>query len=108
MDQSRVGDTTEPKAPLPAETVSLPARGFTIDRSKALIAAGVLWAIWGLMIWLVTQGRTESFDHSGLLLYRAGVDLQPLGGNMLEEAVRDITALGGVLLSTFSACAAIV
>ena len=108
MHQSRTGETTEPKAPLPAETVSLPARGFTIDRGKALIAAGVLWAVWGLMIWLVTQGRTESFDHSGLLLYRAGVDLQPLGGNMLEEAVRDITALGGVLLSTFSACAAIV
>ena len=41
MHQSRTGETTEPKAPLPAETVSLPARGFTIDRSKALIAAGV-------------------------------------------------------------------
>ena len=58
------------------------------------------------MIWLVTQGRTESFDHSGLMLYRAGVDLQPLGGNMLEEAVRDITALGGIVLSTFAAGAA--
>ena len=106
MDQSRVDATTEPKAPLPAETVSLPARGFTIDRSKALIAAGVLWAIWGITILLVTQGSTEGFDHSGLLLYRAGVDLQPLGGNMLEEAVRDVTALGGFLLSTLAGGAA--
>ena len=108
MDHSRDAATTEPKAPLPAETVSLPARGFTIDRGKALAAAGVLWAIWALMIWLVTQGRTDGFDHSGLLLYRAGIELQPLGGNMLQEAVRDITALGGVLLSTFSACGAII
>mgnify|MGYP000064758901 FL=1 len=54
MDQSRVGDTTEPKAPLPAETVSLPARGFTIDRSKALIAAGVLYSLWK------TRGHEEA------------------------------------------------
>jgi len=106
MDQSRPDATTEPKAPLPAEQVSLPARGFTIDRTKALIAAGVLWAIWAIMILLVTQGRTEAFDHSGLLLYRAGIDLQPLGGNMLEEAVRDVTALGGFFLSTLAAGAA--
>ncbi|MBB3032720.1 phosphatase PAP2 family protein [Alteriqipengyuania lutimaris] len=106
MDQSRAGATTEPKAPLPAESVSLPARGFTIDRGKALAAAGVLWAIWGLMVWLVTQGRTEGFDHSGLLLYRSGIDYHPLGGNMLQEAVRDVTALGGILLSTIAAGAA--
>lgn len=106
MDQSRARVTTEPKAPLPAETVSLPARGFTIDRRKALAAAGALWAIWGLMIWLVTQGRTDGFDHSGLLLYRSGIDYHPLGGNMLEEAVRDVTALGGFLVSTLAAGAA--
>ena len=106
MDHSHIGHGHEPQATLPAETVALPERGFTINRSKALIAAGVLWAIWGLMIWLVTQGRTADFDHSGLMLYRAGVDLQPLGGNMLQEAVRDITALGGLLLSTLAEGAA--
>ncbi|WP_459786973.1 phosphatase PAP2 family protein [Alteriqipengyuania sp. 357] len=60
------------------------------------------------MIWLVTQDHSQSFDESGLLLYRSGVDFHPLGGNMLQEAVRDITALGGFLLSTLAAGAAVI
>jgi len=42
MDQSRKGKPPAAESPLPAETVLLPTRGFTIDRHKALIAAGVL------------------------------------------------------------------
>ena len=106
MDETGGKTAPAPDGPLPAETYAVPERGFTIDRGKALVSAGILWAIWAVMILLVTQGRTEGFDHSGLLLYRAGVDLQPLGGNMLQEAVRDVTALGGFLLSTLAAGAA--
>ena len=107
--QNPASDRVVPaEQPIPAETVALPERGFTIHRGKALIAAAILWAIWALMVWLVTNGKTGDFDRSGLLLYRAGLDYHPLGGNLLQEAVRDVTALGGVLLSTLASVAAVI
>jgi len=99
---------TPEEAPIPAEAVQLPARGFSINRAKALAAAGVLWVGWALMIWAVLNEKTGAFDRSGLLLYRTGVDFHPMGGTMLEEAVRDVTALGGVLLTTIATGAACV
>jgi len=82
----------------PPEKVTLPARGWRIDRRKALIAAAVLWAGFALMTWLVANGRTGSFDQSGLLYWRTGAGLVPKGPKFLLEAVRDLTSLGGVLL----------
>ena len=103
------GDRVVPgEAPLPAEMVRVPERGFTIDRTKALIAALVCWSGWIAMIWLVTHGRTAGFDRAGLLFYRTGADFGARGPDWLQEAIRDVTALGGITLSTLAAIAAVV
>lgn len=48
--------------------------------------------------WLVLTGHGSDLDSAGLLFWRRGADLVPAGPQWLLEAVRDITALGGVLL----------
>ncbi len=99
---------TPQEPPIPPEDIHLPARGFSVNRKKAIAAAALLWIGWAIMVWAVLNDTTGDFDRSGLLLYRTGVDFHPLGGTMLEEAVRDITALGGVLLTTLVTIAACV
>lgn len=94
--------------PLPAETVRLPTRGFTIDRRKALIAAAVLWAGFAFLVWLVLSGRTGGFDEFGLLAARTGEDRVFAGTHLMLEIVRDVTALGGVFLRNLFALAAVV
>ncbi len=94
--------------PIPAESVRLPVRGFTIDRSKALIVAAILWAAFLAMVWAVETGRTGGFDRTGLLFYRTGTGLEPKGPPQLLEAVRDLTALGGVLLRNLFGLAGVV
>lgn len=94
--------------PIPAETMVVPARGFTINRKKALIAAAVLWAGFALMVWLVVTGRTGAFDDWGLMSYRTGEDLHPRGPELIFESVRDVTALGGVFLRNLFALVAVV
>lgn len=91
----------------PAERVTLPERGWRIDRTKALIAATVLWAGFAAIVWAVTTGRTGGFDETGLLLWRAGDGLGPRGPALLMESVRDVTALGGVLLRNLIAIGAV-
>lgn len=102
-------DTVNPEEPpVPAETVRLPTRGFTIDRRKALIVAAVFWAGFAMMVWAVTGGHTDGFDRWGLMVNRNG-DLTALSGpKLLAESVRDVTALGGVLLRNLFAIAAVV
>jgi undecaprenyl-diphosphatase len=94
--------------PLPPETLRLPERGFTINRTKALIAAAVCWAGFAVMVWLVTTGRTGEFDEMGLTAFRSAEDLAFGGHEKVVEAVRDTTALGGVLLRNLFALAAVV
>jgi undecaprenyl-diphosphatase len=91
----------------PAETLTIPARGWRIDRGKALAVAAVCWAGFLLLVWLVTAGRTAAFDQPGLLFWRTGVGLVPKGPPFLLEAVRDLTSLGGVLLRNLIALGAI-
>lgn len=91
-----------------AETVRLPARGWAIDRRHALIAAGLCWTGFAIMVAMVETGRTVAFDAAGLQLWRTGADLVPRGPGWLREAVRDLTALGGVLLRHLIAIAAVV
>ncbi|MGI8943513.1 MAG: phosphatase PAP2 family protein [Qipengyuania sp.] len=93
---------------LPPEAVRLPERGFTINRSKALIAAAVCWAGFALMVWLVTTGRTGGFDEMGLMMFRSAEDLAFGGHAKVVEAIRDTTALGGVLLRNLFAVGAVV
>ncbi|MGN3973406.1 phosphatase PAP2 family protein [Tsuneonella sp. SYSU-LHT278] len=99
---------TPEEPPIPAEIVRLPARGFTVSRRKALAAAVLLWAGYFVMVWAVTTGRTGSFDEWGLLFYRTGDQLVPRGPELLHEAVRDVTGLGGVFLRNVFAVAAVV
>jgi len=51
----------------------------------------------------VSRGRTDGIDTSILLAFRKARDLNdPIGPLWLEEAVRDITALGGLVVSAMA------
>ncbi len=90
----------------PAETVVLPARGWRIDPRHALIAGALCWIGFALVAWAVHSGRAAAFDAAGLRLWRVGGDFHAAGPAWLAEAVRDVTALGGVVLRVaFSAAA---
>jgi undecaprenyl-diphosphatase len=92
---------------IPAEQVTLPARGWRIAPRHALVAALLCWTGFALVLLMVRSGRAEGFDAAGLLFWRAGPQLTPRGGPGLVEMVRDVTALGGVLLRNLFAGAAI-
>ena len=99
-------DTSE--AGLPSQTVILPARGWRIDPRHALMASAVCWIGFAVVAIAVLGGRSGEFDAAGLRLWRTGIDLHPRGSPWLAEAVRDYTALGGVLLRNLFAIGAIV
>lgn len=92
----------------PPETLTLPARGWRIDRRKALAVAALCWAGFLLLVWLVATQRTGGLDRSGLLYWRTGAGLVPKGPPWLLEGVRDLTSLGGVLLRNLVVIGAIV
>jgi len=93
---------------IPAETVQLPARGWRIDRTHAFWAGALCWLGFAVMVWAVATDRTHGLDDTGLLFWRSSDGLVPRGPEMLLEAVRDVTALGGVLLRNIFALGAIV
>jgi len=92
----------------PRETVVLPARGWRVSPRHAAIAAIICWAGFALIVVLVESGRTGALDSTGLLFWRSGPDLRPAGPKWLLEGVRDLTALGGVLLRHIVAVLALV
>ena len=102
------GAEIEGAAPVPARQIHLPERGFTIDRRKTLIAAAICWIGFAGMVWLVSAGRTGTFDEMGLTAFRSADDMAFRGHGLVVEAIRDITALGGVLLRNLFAIAAVV
>ena len=91
----------------PAESLTLPARGWRITPAHALTAAGLCWGGFGLVAGLVLANRLAGFDAAGLRYFRTGPDQLPWGSPALLEAVRDFTALGGVLLRNLFALIAI-
>ena len=93
---------------LRSETVTLPARGWRIDPGRALLASAVCWIGFTLVVVAVLGGQSNQFDAAGLRLWRTGIDLHPRGAPWLSEAVRDYTALGGVLLRHIVAIGALV
>ncbi|MFC4295431.1 phosphatase PAP2 family protein [Novosphingobium tardum] len=101
---------SHPAHPQPEKTaqITLPARSYRIDPTRALVAATICWTGFALMVWLVLSGRSAGFDAAGLQLWRRGPDLHPAGPKWLLEAVRDFTALGGVLLRHLVAAGALV
>ena len=91
----------------PTETLILPPRGWRITPRHALIGALVCWAGFALVVFLVLSNQFGRFDSAGLQYFRAGPDSVPRGPPALLEAVRDWTALGGVLLRNLFAAIAI-
>jgi len=91
----------------PPETVTLPARGWRIDRTKALVVSLASWSAFLVLVWLVTTGRTAGFDKLGLLVWRTGTGLVPKDPKWMLEWVRDVTSLGGVLLRNLIAIGAV-
>jgi undecaprenyl-diphosphatase len=64
------------------------------------LIAGALWAFLSLG-GEMAEGETDAFDRSVILALRTpGAPHDPLGSKSVEEAVRDITALGGTTLVT--------
>ncbi|MCW1384177.1 phosphatase PAP2 family protein [Novosphingobium sp. KCTC 2891] len=88
--------------------VPLPTHGWRISPTHALVAAALCWAGFGVIVWAVEAGRTAAVDSAGLLLWRRGAELTPAGPPWVLEGVRDMTALGGVLLRNLFAMGAIV
>ena len=90
----------------PSETPVLPDRSFRIDPRKALLCALVCWCGVGLTVWAVLTRHAEMLDNTGLLFWRDDT-LEPEGSPKLIEGVRDVTALGGVLLRNLFAAGAV-
>jgi len=89
------------------EIFTVPKYGHRIDPRKTLLVAAFCWVGFAAMAWAVANGRTGTLDQAGLMFWRAS-DLQPRGPVGLLEAVRDLTALGGVLLRNLFAIGAVV
>lgn len=77
------------------------------DRRRLGLAAIVCWLGFALCVWLVLQGATGAFDRRGLLAWRTPGTLAFAGSGRAVEAVRDVTALGGVLLRNLFALGAV-
>ncbi|WP_159978104.1 MULTISPECIES: phosphatase PAP2 family protein [unclassified Novosphingobium] len=90
-----------------SETLTLPKRGYRIDPRKALVCAGLCWLGAAITAWAVQSGHVAALDRIGLLFWRDDT-LQPEGPAGLLEAVRDVTALGGVVLRNIFAIAAVI
>lgn len=66
-----------------------------------LLAVAALWGF-GSLAAEVVEGNVQAFDRSILLALRSPLDLSdPLGPPALEEAMRDLTALGGAVWLIF-------
>lgn len=61
-----------------------------------------------MLVWAVANGKVAQFDTFGLIFWRSGDGLGPQGPALTLEAVRDLTALGGVLLRNLFAFGAVI
>lgn len=92
-----------------AEQLTVPSRGWRINPRRTIAAAALCWTALAMLYYLVTSGATESLDAAGLLFWRSEPPgLAPKGSPHLLEAVRDVTALGGVLLRNLIGLGAVV
>lgn len=72
-----------------------------LRRFEARVLVGIMTAAGGLWMFLVlggemAEGETDAFDRTLILMLRSPGDLNdPIGSRNIEEAVRDLTALGG-------------
>lgn len=74
-----------------------------IEPRALLLWIAVMGAVWGFLSigGEIAEGESLAFDRQLLLALRNPGDLHdPVGGRALEEAMRDVTALGGFTLLT--------
>lgn len=72
------------------------------------VIGGGIWAFVALAD-EIFEGETEAFDRAVMLFFRvAGDPSNPIGPVWFEEAMRDVTALGGNFVLTFVTAAVIV
>ena len=97
--------------PVPPHRFRL-ARLFQRTEAKALVlwagAAGLLWAFLNIA-GEMGEGETAALDRRLLLALRTpGDPTSPIGPRWLQEAMRDLTALGGVTVLTLLTVTAVV
>ena len=67
-----------------------------VPRALAVVLAGVL--AFGAIAMAVKSGETQGFDRQVLLSMRHPGSLAPIGTRAVQEAARDITSLGGIVV----------
>lgn len=73
-----------------------------------MAAMGALWAFFSIAE-EVSEGETRAVDERLVLLFRNPADLNdPIGPRTFEEAVRDVTALGGFTVVTMATLVGVV
>ncbi|GAB7553579.1 hypothetical protein NRB_30870 [Novosphingobium sp. 11B] len=77
-----------------------------MNRRVLIPAAALCWLGVAAIAIAVHGGNAGALDRAGLLFWR-GDTMQPLGPKGLLEAVRDVTALGGVFLRNLFAIGAV-
>jgi undecaprenyl-diphosphatase len=88
---------------------SLISRGSTVEKwtAAAALAGTVSLAAFALLASEVSEGDTLAFDRWILLLFRSSSNPAiAIGPVWLKEAMRDVTALGGVIVLTIIVVAA--
>lgn len=79
-----------------------------IARSTALVAAISCWASFLAIALWIWSGGSSQFDDAGIAIFRSNANLGLVGPAWVAEGVRDVTALGGVLLRNLFAIIAVV
>lgn len=107
--QTPQSDIVQPgPAPIPADHIRLPERGFAVSRGKALTVSAVCWAAFAGVVVMVLGNGAGWLDEPGLLAARTGPEREFAGSALMLEIVRDVTAMGGVFLRNLFAIAAVV
>ena len=72
------------------------------EKTVLIALACIVAGVWGFALLAdeVEGGGTQAFDRKVLLAFRHSDTLEPLGSRPVQEAARDITALGGVAVLT--------
>lgn len=85
------------------QPVPAPVRPFPITPRSLLVLGAACWLLFAIVTVLMTNGLLSPFDRAGLLIWRGP---NPPSEFVLES-VRDLTALGGVLLRNLFAIVAV-
>lgn len=84
----------------------LARQGFALAKAELALLSTILVVAGGAWLFValageVHEGETEAFDRAVILAFRsAGDPGDPIGPPWVEEAVRDVTALGGNVVLT--------